>query len=178
MDKETLIEMMKSEYPSSYEGIKDRINEMDVKEISDMMEFLDMSIGDQSEAQDSGIMATDDAKLVSFNDPMGTAGRGDAIVDNSFIEERGMAAPGESDSFIDDKGSLAFDYRDPNLVDEYEKYVYDMLEQGLEPMSFEQFRSMPLAGEAKAPTEEVEEEIKEKKVITLAQGGIASLTGA
>ena len=65
-----------------------------------------------------------------------------------------------------------------NLVDEYEKYVYDMLEQGLEPMSFEQFRSMALAGEAKAPTEEVEEEIKEKKVITLAQGGIASLTGA
>ena len=163
MDKETLIEMMKSEYPSSYEGIKDRINDMDVKEISDMMEFLDMSIGDQSRKQDSGIMATDYDKLVSFNDPMGTAGRGDAIVDNSFI---------------DDKGSLAFDYRDPNLVDEYEKYVYDMLEQGLEPMSFEQFRSMALAGEAKAPTEEVEEEIKEKKVITLAQGGIASLTGA
>ena len=53
-----------------------------------------------------------------------------------------------------------------------------MLEQGLEPMSFEQFRSMALAGEAKAPTEEVEEEIKENKVITLAQGGIASLTGA
>ena len=68
--------------------------------------------------------------------------------------------------------------RDPLLVEEYEKYVYDMLEQGLEPMSFEQFRSMALAGEAKAPTEEVEEEIKEKKVITLAQGGIASLTGA
>ena len=68
--------------------------------------------------------------------------------------------------------------RDPLLVEEYEKYVFDMLEQGLEPMSFEQFRSMALAGEAKAPTEEVEEEIKEKKVITLAQGGIASLTGA
>ena len=159
MDKETLIEMMKSEYPSSYEGIKDRINDMDVKEISDMMEFLDMSIGDQSRKQDSGIMATEDAQLTSFNDPMGTV------------------APGDG-SFIDDKGSLAFDYRDPNLVDEYEKYVYDMLEQGLEPMSFEQFRSMALAGEAKAPTEEVEEEIKEKKVITLAQGGIASLTGA
>ena len=163
MDKETLIEMMKKEYPSSYEGIKDRINDMDVKEISDMMEFLDMSIGDQSRKQDSGIMATEDAQLTSFNDPMGTVAPGDEIVDNSFI---------------DDKGSLAFDYRDPNLVDEYEKYVYDMLEQGLEPMSFEQFRSMALAGEAKAPTEEVEEEIKEKKVITLAQGGIASLTGA
>ena len=177
MDKETLIEMMKSEYPSSYEGIKDRINDMDVKEISDMMEFLDMSIGDQSKNQESGIMATEDAQLASFNDPMGTVAPGDEIVDNSFIEERGMAAPGDG-SFIDDKGSLAFDYRDPNLVDEYEKYVYDMLEQGLEPMSFEQFKSMALAGEAKAPTEEVEEEIKEKKVITLAQGGIASLTGA
>ena len=66
MDKETLIEMMKSEYPSSYEGIKDRINDMDVKEISDMMEFLDMSIGDQSRKQDSGIMATEDAQLTSL----------------------------------------------------------------------------------------------------------------
>ena len=174
MDKETLIEMMKSEYPSSYEGIKDRINDMDVKEISDMMEFLDMSIGDQSRKQDSGIMATEDAQLTSFNDPMGTAGRGDAIVDNSFIDDMGTAAPGESDSFIDDKGSLAFDYRDPNLVDEYEKYVYDMLEQGLEPMSLEQFRREALAGMAKAKPEEVEE-IKERKVISLAGGGIPEL---
>ena len=173
MDKETHIEMMKREYPSSYEGVKDKLDTMSLQEISDMMEFLDMSIGDQSRKQDSGIMATEDAQLTSFNDPMGTVAPGDEIVDNSFIEERGMAAPGDG-SFIDDKGSLAFDYRDPNLVDEYEKYVYDMLEQGLEPMSFEQFRSAAFAGEAKAPVE-TEEVVKEKKVISLAEGGLSKL---
>ena len=66
------------------------------------------------------------------------------------------------------------DYRDPMLVEEYEKYRFDMLEQGLEPMSFEQFRREALAGMAKAKPEEVEE-IKEKKVISLAGGGIPEL---
>ena len=66
--------------------------------------------------------------------------------------------------------------RDPLLVEEYEKYVFDMLEQGLEPMSFEQFRSAAFAGEAKAPVETEEEEvIKEKKVISLAKGGLSKL---
>ena len=66
--------------------------------------------------------------------------------------------------------------RDPLLVEEYEKYVYDMLEQGLEPMSFEQFRSAAFAGEAKAPVETEEEEvIKAKKVISLAKGGLSKL---
>ena len=64
--------------------------------------------------------------------------------------------------------------RDPLLVEEYEKYVYDMLEQGLEPMSFEQFRSAAFAGEAKAPVE-TEEVVKEKKVISLAKGGLSKL---
>ena len=66
------------------------------------------------------------------------------------------------------------DYRDPNLVEEYEKYRFDMLEQGLEPMSFEQFRREALAGMAKKQPEEVEE-IKERKVISLAGGGIPEL---
>ena len=66
------------------------------------------------------------------------------------------------------------DYRDPFLVDEYEKYRFDMLEQGLEPMSFEEFRREALAGMAKAKPEEVEE-IKERKVISLAGGGIPEL---
>jgi len=66
------------------------------------------------------------------------------------------------------------DYRDPMLVDEYEKYRFDMLEQGLEPMSFEQFRREALAGMAKKQPEEVEE-IKERKVISLAGGGIPEL---
>ena len=62
----------------------------------------------------------------------------------------------------------------PFLLEEYEKYRFDMLEQGLEPMSLEQFRREALAGMAKAEPEEVEE-IKEKKVISLAGGGIPEL---
>ena len=175
MDKETLIEMMKKEYPSSYEGVKDRINDMDVQEISDMMEFLDMSLGDQSKKQGSGIMSTEDAQLVSFNEPKGMASpSGESAV---FIEDRGMASPsGDSGTFIEERGMA--EYQDPFLREEYDKYVFDMLEQGLEPMSFDDFRRAALAGEAKAPTETIDETIKERKVITLAEGGIASLLGA
>ena len=166
MDKETLIEMMKSEYPSSYEGIKDQIDQMDVKDISDMMEFLDMSVGDQSKKQGSGIMATEDARLIAS--PSGDS--------DTFIEEMGTASPsGDSDTFIEEKGTMAG--ADPLLLEEYEKYVFEMEEMGIQPMTFEEFRRAAMSGMAKAPTEEVEE-IKEKKVITLAQGGIASLTGA
>ena len=68
----------------------------------------------------------------------------------------------------------ADDYRDPMLVEEYEKYRFDMLEQGLEPMSFEQFRREALAGMARGQPKEVEE-IKERKVISLADGGIPEL---
>ena len=102
-----------------------------------------------------------------------------AITDIQISEELETGAP--SIKYTGNEGPQApmqMAGADPMLIEQYEKYVYEMLEQGLEPMSFEQFRSMALAGEAKAPTEEVEEEIKEKKVITLAQGGIASLTGA
>ena len=49
-----------------------------------------------------------------------------------------------------------------------------MLEQGLEPMSIEEFRREALAGMAKAQPKEIEE-IKEKKVISLAGGGIPEL---
>jgi hypothetical protein len=43
-------------------------------------------------------------------------------------------------------------------------------------MSFEQFRSAAFAGEAKAPVETEEEEVvKEKKVISLAKGGLSKL---
>jgi hypothetical protein len=63
---------------------------------------------------------------------------------------------------------------DPFLLEEYEKYKFDMLEQGLEPMSLEEFRREALAGMAKAEPEEVEE-IKERKVISLAGGGIPEL---
>ena len=63
---------------------------------------------------------------------------------------------------------------DPFLLEEYEKYRFDMLEQGLEPMSIEEFRREALAGMAKAQPKEIEE-IKEKKVISLAGGGIPEL---
>ena len=63
---------------------------------------------------------------------------------------------------------------DPFLLEEYEKYRFDMLEQGLEPMSLEEFRREALAGMAKARPEEIEE-IKERKVISLADGGIPEL---
>ena len=69
------------------------------------------------------------------------------------------------------------DDRDPFLVEEYEKYIFEMMEQGLQPMSFEEFRREAMSGMAKDQPKEIEE-IKEKKVITLAQGGIASLMGA
>ena len=72
-------------------------------------------------------------------------------------------------------GNLAM--ADPLLEDEYQKYVFEMEEQGLQPMSFEEFRREAMSGMAKDQPKEIEE-IKEKKVITLAQGGIASLMGA
>jgi len=68
----------------------------------------------------------------------------------------------------------ADDDRDPFLVEEYEKYIFDMMEQGLQPMSFEEFRREAMAGMAKAQPEEIEE-IKERKVISLADGGIPEL---
>jgi len=37
---------------------------------------------------------------------------------------------------------------DPMLVDEYKKYVFEMEEQGLQPMSFEEFKAQALAGMA------------------------------
>ena len=64
---------------------------------------------------------------------------------------------------------------DPFLLEEYEKYRFDMLEQGLEPMSLEQFRREALAGMAKAKPEEEVEEIKVRNVISLAGGGIPEL---
>ena len=66
------------------------------------------------------------------------------------------------------------DDRDPFLVEEYEKYIFEMMEQGLQPMSFEEFRREAMSGMAKGGEEEVEE-IKEKKVISLAGGGIPEL---
>ena len=38
---------------------------------------------------------------------------------------------------------------DPLLIEEYQKYVFEMEEQGLQPMSFEEFRLQAMSGMAK-----------------------------
>ena len=96
----------------------------------------------------------------------------DPMPDN---EQSGIMATDEATMMAE--GPQQTDYRDPFLVEEYEKYLYDMMEQDLQPMSFEEFRRAAMAGMAKAQPEEVEE-IKEKKVISLAGGGISELLEA
>ena len=96
----------------------------------------------------------------------------DPMPDN---QESGIMTTDEATMMAE--GPQQTDYRDPFLVEEYEKYIFDMMEQGLEPMSFEEFRREAMAGMAKAQPEEVEE-IKEKKVISLAGGGISELLEA
>jgi type IV secretory pathway VirB4 component len=96
----------------------------------------------------------------------------DPMPDN---QESGIMATDEATMMAE--GPQQTDYRDPFLVEEYEKYLYDMMEQGLQPMSFEEFRREAMAGMAKAQPEEIEE-IKEKKVISLAGGGISELLEA
>ena len=44
---------------------------------------------------------------------------------------------------------------DPMLVEEYEKYVFEMQEQGLEPMSFEQFKAEAMSGMAEGGTSKI-----------------------
>ena len=96
----------------------------------------------------------------------------DPMPDN---QESGIMATDEATMMAE--GPQQTDYRDPFLVEEYETYLYDMMEQGLQPMSFEEFRREAMAGMAKAQPEEIEE-IKEKKVISLAGGGISELLEA
>ena len=96
----------------------------------------------------------------------------DPMPDN---QESGIMATDEATMMAE--GPQQTDYRDPFLVEEYEKYIFDMMEQGLQPMSFEEFRREAMAGMAKAQPEEIEE-IKEKKVISLAGGGISELLEA
>ena len=99
----------------------------------------------------------------------------DPMPDN---QESGIMATDEATMMAEaPMAAGADDDRDPFLVEEYEKYIFDMMEQGLQPMSFEEFRREAMAGMAKGGKEEVEE-IKEKKVISLAGGGISELLEA
>ena len=66
-----------------------------------------------------------------------------------------------------DTGIMQMADRDPLLEDEYNKYRFDMLEQGLEPMDFDSFRREAMSDQAaidpKIRIEEVVEEfIREK----------------
>ena len=98
----------------------------------------------------------------------------DPMPDN---QESGIMATDDAMMMAEKPIQAGSDDRDPFLVEEYEKYIFDMMEQGLEPMSFEEFRRAAMAGMAKAQPEEIEE-IKEKKVISLAGGGISELLEA
>ena len=98
----------------------------------------------------------------------------DPMPDN---QESGIMATDDAMMMAEGPMATGSDNRDPFLVEEYEKYIFDMMEQGLQPMSFEEFRREAMAGMAKAQPEEIEE-IKEKKVISLAGGGISELLEA
>ena len=98
----------------------------------------------------------------------------DPMPDN---QESGIMTTDEATMMAEGPMQTGSDDRDPFLVEEYEKYIFDMMEQGLQPMTFEEFRREAMSGMAKGGEEEVEE-IKEKKVISLAGGGISELLEA
>ena len=62
-----------------------------------------------------------------------------------------------------ESGIMQMADEDPLLIEEYRKYVFDMQEQGLEPMSFEQFKRDARAGMASNinPEIRIEEVVKE-----------------
>jgi len=73
-----------------------------------------------------------------------------AITDIQFSEELQTGAP--SIKYRGNEGPKAPTQmaagEDPLLVEEYEKYVFDMQEQGLQPISFEEFKRQAMAGYA------------------------------
>ena len=61
-----------------------------------------------------------------------------------------------------DSGIMQMADRDPMLEDEYNKYRFDMLEQGLEPMDFDSFRREAMSDQASIdPKIRIEEVVKE-----------------
>ena len=61
-----------------------------------------------------------------------------------------------------DSGIMQMADRDPMLEDEYNKYRFDMLEQGLEPMDFDSFRREATSDQAAIdPKIRIEEVVKE-----------------
>ena len=61
-----------------------------------------------------------------------------------------------------DSGIMQMADRDPLLEDEYNKYRFEMLEQGLDPMDFDSFRREAMSDQAAIdPTIRIEEVVKE-----------------
>jgi len=61
-----------------------------------------------------------------------------------------------------DSGIMQMADRDPMLEDEYNKYRFDMLEQGLDPMDFDSFRREAMSDQASIdPKIRIEEVVKE-----------------
>jgi len=62
-----------------------------------------------------------------------------------------------------ESGIMQLASEDPILIEEYRKHVFDMQEQGLEPMSFEQFKAEARSGMASNinPEIRIEEVVKE-----------------
>ena len=61
-----------------------------------------------------------------------------------------------------DSGIMQMADRDPLLEDEYNKYRFDMLEQGLDPMSFDEFRREAMSDQAAIdPRIRIEEVVEE-----------------
>ena len=61
-----------------------------------------------------------------------------------------------------DSGIMQMADRDPMLEDEYNRYRFDMLEQGLEPMDFDSFRREAMSDQAAIdPKIRIEEVVKE-----------------
>ena len=72
-----------------------------------------------------------------------------AITDIQISEELQTGAP--SIKYRGNEGPKApmqMADADPLLVEEYQKYVFEMEEQGLQPMSFEEFKRQAIAGYA------------------------------
>jgi|TARA_E500000081_G_scaffold109966_1_gene112003 hypothetical protein len=142
LSKETLVEMLKNEYPSSYNAHKDRLNEMSVKEIMDMFDFLDRvpRVNKKYGTDEEDFLEEDESESVM-----------------ELMRDQGIPY-GEQVKKKQATGIMAsadMAGADPLLLEEYEKYRYDMLEQGLEPMSFEDFKRDAMFNTASAPDENI-----------------------
>ena len=101
-----------------------------------------------------------------------------AIDYNSGISSLQTGAP--DIKYTGDQGPRSPDQQlmasaDPMLVEEYNKYVFEMEEQGLQPMSFKEFMQQAMSGMAYGGT--AKPTYTQSRKQNLAYGGIAGLDG-